>query len=77
AVDGSFVRFTVSDAGPGVAGADRERVFERHVRGAASRGSGLGLFIARSIVLAHGGRIWIETAPSGGASVCFTLPLAP
>ena len=41
----------------------------------ASGGSGLGLAISRAIVLAHGGRIWIEGAPGGGTAVVFELPV--
>ncbi|MGZ8566475.1 MAG: sensor histidine kinase, partial [Actinomycetota bacterium] len=77
----SGVQVRVVDHGPGVAPADRERVFEPFVRGGsagpdASGGSaGLGLAIARAIVLAHGGRIAIEGAPGGGAAVVFELPV--
>jgi two-component system, OmpR family, sensor histidine kinase KdpD len=77
------VQVRVTDQGPGVAPEDRERVFDAFVSGqggsiaaAGERaGSGLGLAIARAIVLAHGGRIWIEGSPSGGASVVFELPV--
>jgi two-component system sensor histidine kinase KdpD len=67
----------IADQGPGVPSEDRERVFDAFYRGDATNGrggSGLGLAIARAIVLAHGGRIWIEGAPSGGAAVVFELP---
>jgi two-component system sensor histidine kinase KdpD len=70
----SAVRVTVTDHGPGIAPEDRERVFEAFSHGHAS-GSGLGLAISRAIVLAHGGRIWIEGAPSGGAALVFELPV--
>jgi two-component system, OmpR family, sensor histidine kinase KdpD len=73
------VQFRVADQGPGIPQADRERVFDAFVRGDASdgrSGSGLGLAIARAIVLAHGGRIWIEGAPSGGTAVVFELPVS-
>jgi len=68
----------VDDDGPGVPSAERERVFDRFQRSEASRardsgGSGLGLAIARSIVERHGGRIWIEDSPLGGARVAFEL----
>lgn len=73
------VRITVVDDGPGVAAADRRRMFERFTRlddarGAADGGSGLGLAITREIVEHHGGRVWAEAAPSGGTAVCITLP---
>ena len=78
AAHGSRVTIDVDDDGPGISAAERERVFGRFHRGEASRargsgGSGLGLAIARSIVELHGGRIWIEDSPLGGARVAFEL----
>jgi two-component system sensor histidine kinase KdpD len=75
------VQVRVVDHGPGIAPADRERVFEAFARDEASDregsgGSGLGLTIAKAIVLAHGGRIWIEGVPGGGTAVTFDLPVA-
>jgi len=61
----------VLDSGPGIPAADRERAFERFVRLDAARhgrGSGLGLPIARMIARLHGGELWIETSPLGGAA---------
>jgi two-component system, OmpR family, sensor histidine kinase KdpD len=74
------VQVRVADQGPGIAPADRDRVFEAFTQlGAAAPdavgGSGLGLAISRAIVLAHGGRIWIEGAPGGGTAVVFELPV--
>lgn len=71
----------VDDDGTGIAEADRERVFERFVRldEARSRdvgGSGLGLAIVREIVLAHGGDVRVDDAPSGGARFVVVLPAA-
>jgi two-component system OmpR family sensor kinase len=68
----------VDDDGPGIDPRDRERVFARFHRSEAGRdrasgGSGLGLAIARSIVELHGGRIWVEDSPAGGARVAFEL----
>ncbi len=76
---GSSLVFSVDDAGPGIPAEDRERVFDRFhrrdsARDRASGGSGLGLGIARAIVSAHGGRIWVEDSPLGGARVSFSLP---
>ena len=73
------VVFTVSDTGPGIARADQARIFDRFARGADARyrGSGLGLAISRSIVDAHGGRIWVEGEPGAGARFCFILPASP
>jgi signal transduction histidine kinase len=72
------VVFSVSDAGPGIAPADQDRVFERYWRGhhAPYRGTGLGLSIARGIVEAHGGRLWVLSRPGAGATCRFTLPAA-
>ena len=69
----------VDDDGPGVPAERREQVFERFHRDQPARerssgGSGLGLGIARSIVDLHGGRIWIEDSPLGGARAAFALP---
>jgi two-component system sensor histidine kinase KdpD len=78
APDGDRVVVRVTDRGTGVAAADRERVFEAFYRGASSPdspGTGLGLAIANAIVKAHGGRIWIEDAPEGGASFVFEIPV--
>jgi two-component system, OmpR family, sensor kinase len=76
---GSSLVVSVDDAGPGIPPADRERVFDRFhrrdsARDRASGGSGLGLGIARAIVSAHGGRIWVDDSPLGGARVSFSLP---
>ena len=77
--DGRAV-ITVADDGPGVAAADRTRVFERFVRldDARSRGeggAGLGLAIAHDIVARHRGRISARSSPSGGALLHVVLPL--
>jgi signal transduction histidine kinase len=75
---GARLTIRVDDDGPGISPADRERVFGRFHRSEASRardsgGSGLGLAIARSIVELHGGRIWVEGSPRGGARIAFEL----
>jgi two-component system sensor histidine kinase KdpD len=76
-VQDDTVRVAVSDRGGGVAPADAERVFEKFYRAREGEGGGvgLGLTICRGIVAAHGGRIWVEERPGGGASFRFTLPL--
>lgn len=78
---GDEVRFSVQDSGPGIAPEDLERVFDRFYRADKARsrdegGSGLGLAISRSIVQSHGGRIWAESTPGQGATLCFTLPVS-
>ncbi|MBD0020635.1 HAMP domain-containing protein [Gordonia pseudamarae] len=75
------VTVSVADNGPGVADADKTRVFDRFVRLDAARdrdrgGSGLGLAIVADIVRAHGGTVVAEDNPGGGAVFAITLPLA-
>ena len=77
--DGAALQLAVADHGTGIPRADRERVFEEFYRsdvGAGRGGSGLGLAIARAIVLAHGGRIWIEGGAVPGAVFVVELPVA-
>lgn len=74
-----FVSLTVTDDGPGIAGEDLPRVFDRFYRGDKSRtagSSGLGLAIAREIVVEHGGDISIASVPSLGTQVNIELPRA-
>ncbi|HEX9124269.1 MAG TPA: ATP-binding protein [Actinomycetota bacterium] len=73
------VEVSVEDRGPGIPSEERERLFEPFVRGegAVSGGSGLGLTIAKAIAEAHGGRMWIDQAPGGGAAIRFELPVRP
>jgi signal transduction histidine kinase len=73
--DGPMVRCRVTDAGPGFREDQLAHVFDRFERAGDSRGSGLGLSIARDLVRAHGGIIEAGNDPTtGGASVSFTLP---
>jgi signal transduction histidine kinase len=71
-VDGSTI--TVSDNGEGIAPELRARVFDRFAKGTSSTGSGLGLSIARDIVVAHGGTIEIDSTAGTGTAVKVTLP---
>jgi signal transduction histidine kinase len=75
--DGEMV-VTVRDTGDGIPAEYLPRIFERftQVPGATTGGAGLGLPIARKIVEAHGGRIWVESEPGRGTAFYFTLPLA-
>nr|MBI3614511.1 sensor histidine kinase KdpD [Nitrospirota bacterium] len=71
------VTVEVADRGPGLQPGDEQRIFDKFYRGSQARkgGVGLGLTICRGIVEAHGGRIWAENRPGGGAVFRFTLPL--
>lgn len=75
---GGRVRFWVADRGPGVADCDKKRIFERFYRGQAAgedpRHHGLGLAVAAELAALHGGRLWVEDAPGGGAAFCLELP---
>jgi two-component system, chemotaxis family, sensor kinase Cph1 len=72
----ALATFTVSDSGPGVPDDELPRVFEAYWSSARRRddGTGLGLFISKGIVEAHGGRMWIESQVGAGTKVRFTLP---
>jgi PAS domain S-box-containing protein len=73
------VEVRVVDEGHGIPEAERERIFSKFHRTESARGSGgagLGLFIARGLVAAMGGRIWVDSAEGGGSSFAFELPLA-
>ncbi|MEV5320574.1 ATP-binding protein [Streptomyces sp. NPDC052687] len=66
---------TVSDEGPGIPEESMNRVFTRFWRGSKRGGTGLGLYIVKGIVEAHGGSITVGRAPQGGAEFRFTLPV--
>jgi PAS domain S-box-containing protein len=73
------IQIGVVDSGPGIAAEDVPHVFDRHWQGegnARRRGTGLGLYIVKAIVEAHGGRIWVENQPQSGAGFHFTLERA-
>ncbi len=79
AVDEAEVGFWVRDTGPGISAADLPRVWERFWqagKGTPGSGAGLGLPIARGIVEAHAGRVWVESRPGEGALFGFSLPLS-
>ena len=73
------VRFAVRDTGPGIDPENQAHVFDRFWKSRTSNryGAGLGLAIARGIVEAHGGRIWLESTPGDGSTFAFALPLHP
>ena len=72
------IRISVEDAGPGVAPSERARIFERFARGSAGRtrvgGTGLGLALVAEHARAHGGQVWVEDVPSGGARFVVEIP---
>ena len=72
----------VADRGPGLTPDQAEHVFERFYRADQARsrkagGTGLGLAIVAALVAAHGGAVWVESAPGRGATFCIAIPLAP
>jgi two-component system, OmpR family, sensor kinase len=76
------LRFVVDDDGPGIPVDQRAAVFDRFHRldGGRSRnagGAGLGLAIVQAIATAHGGRVWADGAPAGGARIVLEIPLRP
>ena len=79
-IQANAVQVEVSDRGPGIPAAALAHVFEpfftsgmQHAR--HPRGVGLGLAVVKGLVEAHGGRVWVENRPGGGASFRFTIPL--
>ena len=78
---GGFLQVNVADTGIGISPADIPRIFERFYRVDKARsreagGTGLGLSIVKHIVQAHGGRVWVESAPGSGSVFSFTIPSA-
>jgi signal transduction histidine kinase len=68
------VSVRVQDSGAGMSPGDLARAFDRFHKGADSRGSGLGLSIAKGLVVAHGGEISASSEPGRGTAVAFTVP---
>ncbi|HZR43730.1 MAG TPA: ATP-binding protein, partial [Ktedonobacteraceae bacterium] len=76
------IMVSIADHGPGIPPEDLERIFDKFYRvsgatgrGTSTMGSGLGLAVCRGLIEAHGGQIWAENRPGGGAIFRFTLPL--
>lgn len=82
ALEGESVLVVVKDTGEGIPSEDLDHVFDRFFRGEESRsrdeshpsGAGLGLAIAKGLVEAHGGRIWVESRAGAGTKLAFVLP---
>ena len=68
------VAVAVADAGEGIAAEDVPQIFDRFYKGQASRGSGLGLTIAKRLVVAHGGEIRADSRRGQGTTVTFSIP---
>jgi signal transduction histidine kinase len=69
------VRFSVSDTGPGIADADRDKIFDQHwhIGRMKGGGTGLGLYICRRVIQSHGGELWVESEAGQGSTFFFTL----
>jgi PAS domain S-box-containing protein len=79
--DGAQVTIYVADQGIGIPAEEQDKLFQRFYRVDSSlrrktQGAGLGLYLCRSIVEAHGGRIWLRSEPGKGTTVLFALPVA-
>jgi signal transduction histidine kinase len=80
ATENGSARVLVDDEGPGVPQGDRERIWERfwrlqRDRGSAVAGTGIGLAVVRELAELHGGRAWVEDAPTGGARFVIEVPV--
>jgi len=78
--EGGFAAISVADNGPGIPLEEHERIFEKFYQldsGKKAGGAGIGLAFCKMAVEAHGGRIWVESAPGQGSRFRFTLPLTP
>ncbi len=68
----------IQDEGPGIAPGDVPYIFDRFYRAdqaaKTTKGAGLGLYLCRAVIEAHGGRIWVDPRPGEGARICFSLP---
>jgi signal transduction histidine kinase len=76
-----FLQISVADTGMGISAEDQTKVFSRFYRTESARmsgtgGTGLGLFVTRSLVELHGGRIWLESEVGKGSTFCVTFAIA-
>ena len=74
--EGAWAVLTVQDAGPGIAPDLLPRLFTQFGGGPGSKGLGLGLYLARGIAEAHGGKLTVDSTPSNGASFRLALPVS-
>ncbi|MEN6549000.1 MAG: CHASE2 domain-containing protein [Armatimonadia bacterium] len=76
---GDMMQFSVADMGLGISEEERSRLFQRFARAQADQrrisGTGLGLFVCKALIEAHGGRIWLESTPGKGSTFYFTVPV--
>ena len=75
--DGPGVDLLVSDEGKGIEPSQRELIFSRFWHGSSRGSTGLGLYVVRGLVEAHGGQVVVESAPGGGAQFRLSLPTDP
>jgi signal transduction histidine kinase len=77
--DGDVALFEVADHGSGISPSDQQHLFDRYwqARSSDRRGVGLGLAIAKGIVEAHGGRMWVESEVGRGSRFRFAIPMVP
>ena len=69
------IEVRVQDSGPGITASELPLIFERYWQAKHTKGgAGLGLYISKGLVEAHGGRIWVESVVGEGTTVCFTIP---
>jgi signal transduction histidine kinase len=78
--EAEHVQVFVSDEGIGIPASEQERIFDRFARVDSSLtrqmpGAGLGLFLVKAVIEAHGGRVWVDSRPGQGSTFYFTLPL--
>jgi len=81
AAEEGFLQVSVADDGIGIASGDQDKLFDRFFRAASAAqigagGTGLGLYITRSLVELHGGRIWVSSEPGTGSTFYVTFPIA-
>jgi two-component system sensor histidine kinase KdpD len=78
--ENGYVKVSVKDEGAGIPAKERAHIFERYYRVSTNAdrvpGTGLGLHIAKNVVQAQGGKIWVESEPGQGSEFFFTLPVA-